>query len=66
MRSLLCSTLQTETEAEQIRRQESEAHGKLESPGAVLQEAEATAYKALAARANYLALDRPDVAYATQ
>ena len=38
----------------------------LENPGEVLNAAEATGFRALAARANYLALDRPDVAYAAK
>ena len=37
-----------------------------ESKGDVLDPAEATAYRALAARANYLARDRRDIAYATK
>ena len=39
---------------------------KLQSTGTTLEPEEATAYRALAARANYLALDRPDVAFATK
>ena len=38
----------------------------LQSAGTTLDQEEATAYRALAARANYLALDRPDVAVATK
>ena len=38
----------------------------LQNPGAVLSPSEATSYRQLAARANYLALDRPDIAYATK
>ena len=37
-----------------------------ENVGDVLTETQATAYRALAARANYLALDRTDIAYATK
>ena len=39
---------------------------RLESEGYELNEAESTNFRALAARANYLALDRPDMAYATK
>ena len=38
----------------------------LNNTGAVLSPEEATGFRALAARANYLALDRPDVAFATK
>ena len=38
----------------------------LSSPGEVLCKEEATAYRALAARANDLALDRPDIAFAAK
>ena len=38
---------------------------KLQSPGETLKHEDATMFRVLAARANYLALDRPDVAYAT-
>ena len=38
----------------------------LESKGEVLSQSEATLFRALAARANYLAMDRPEVAYATK
>ena len=38
----------------------------LNNTAEVLNEEEATGFRALAARANYLALDRPDVAFATQ
>ena len=37
-----------------------------ESKGEVLNEAEATQFRALAARANYLAADRPDIQYAVK
>ena len=37
-----------------------------ESKGEVLNESEATLFRALAARANYLAMDRPECAYATK
>ena len=37
-----------------------------ESKGEVLSPSEATLFRALAARANYLAMDRPEVAYATK
>ena len=39
---------------------------RFESAGEVLNESEATMFRALAARANYLALDRPECAYATK
>ena len=39
---------------------------RLQSTGDVLDPEEATAYRALSARANYLAQDRPDIAYATK
>ena len=39
---------------------------RFESAGEVLNEAEATMFRALAARANYLALDRPEIGYATK
>ena len=38
---------------------------KLQSPGKQLNDVEATLYRALAARANYLTLDRPDTAFVT-
>ena len=38
---------------------------RIQSKGEILNPQEATLYRALAARANYLALDRPDVAFAT-
>lgn len=38
---------------------------RLQSTGATLDADEATAYRALAAKAKYLALDRPDMAFAT-
>ena len=38
----------------------------LDSPGDQLSEELATAYRALAARANYLALDRPDPCFAAK
>lgn len=38
---------------------------RLQNPSAVLTGEDATSYRALAARANYLALDRPDIAFAT-
>ena len=41
-------------------------HEALESTGFVLDEQQATAFGALAARANYLALDRPDLAFAAK
>ena len=37
-----------------------------ESKGEVLNQSEATLFRALAARANYLAMDRPECAYATK
>ena len=39
---------------------------RFESKGETLNDAEATTFRALAARANYLALDRPECAYATK
>jgi len=39
---------------------------RLESVGEVLNDREATLFRQLAARANYLSLDRPEVAYATK
>ena len=39
---------------------------KFESMGEILNAAEATTFRALAARANYLSLDRPECAYATK
>ena len=39
---------------------------RLESPGEVLNPSEATSFRALSARANYLALDRPDIAYSAK
>ena len=39
---------------------------RLQSRGEVLNAEEATLYRALAARANYLALDRPDIGFATK
>ena len=39
---------------------------RFESAGEILNDAEATTFRALAARANYLALDRPECAYATK
>lgn len=39
---------------------------KLQSTGTVLDDDEATAFRALAARANYLSLDRPDVSFSTK
>ena len=39
---------------------------KLQSVGEKLNDTEATAYRALAARANYLTLDRPDTAFTTK
>ena len=39
---------------------------RFESKGEILNDAEATTFRALAARANYLALDRPECAYATK
>ena len=39
---------------------------RLESQGEVLNASEATTFRALAARANYLSLDRPECAYATK
>ena len=41
-------------------------HELLENPGANLSEAQRTQFRALAARANYLALDRPDIAFAAK
>ena len=38
----------------------------LDSDSHILGEAQATTFRALAARANYLALDRPDVAFAAK
>ena len=38
----------------------------LQDPGLLLQSQEATAYRALAARLKYLALDRPDIQSATK
>ena len=37
-----------------------------ESKGEILNQSEATLFRALAARANYLAMDRPECAYATK
>ena len=39
---------------------------RLQSAGPILDPEEATAFRALAARANYLAQDRPDSAFATK
>ena len=39
---------------------------RLESSGPTLNSAEATIFRALSARANYLAQDRPDIAFATK
>ena len=39
---------------------------RLESKGEILNPEEATSYRALAARTNYLALDRPDIAFAAK
>ena len=39
---------------------------RFESQGEILNDSEATTFRALAARANYLALDRPECAYATK
>ena len=41
-------------------------HELLENTGDVLTDLQSTTFRALAARANYLALDRPDVAYAAK
>ena len=38
----------------------------LEDPGEVLDSEQATAFRALAARCNYLSLDRPDAAFASK
>ena len=42
------------------------AQERLHDPEEILYGEDATEYRALAARANYLALDRPDIAYATK
>ena len=42
------------------------AHELLENTGDVLTELQATTYRALAARVNYLSLDRPDISYASK
>ena len=57
---------QTGAHAEEIGNQSDERKRKLNNTGEVLNSTEATTYRALAARANYLALDRPDIAFCTK
>ena len=45
---------------------QAKAAERLENPSDVLQGEDATSFRALAARANYLALDRPDIAFSTK
>ena len=57
--------LRQQVQGEEARRPQGEAFERVDGSGEILSEGGTTTFRALAARANYLSLDRPDIQFAS-